>query len=131
MDDCSTTPAPLTEPRSSPVELTDARMRDLLAAATPKPHPQARLVHLCADYVFTNRSHSLAFLTSVAERVCREYDKPMPRITETTALGAAYARVRGAIMQGDAAALRATAARIEAISAEGEAASDALDVDGC
>ena len=37
------------------------------------PHPRAELVHFGADYVFTNRHYSVAFLSEVVAEVCERY----------------------------------------------------------
>lgn len=38
-----------------------------------KPHPEAKLVHFGADFVFCNRSHSAAGLSQAMQEVCQEW----------------------------------------------------------
>ena len=46
------------------------------------PHDDAQLVHFGADYVFTERRYSRAFMETAARKVAAEYGAPVPEIEE-------------------------------------------------
>jgi hypothetical protein len=48
-----------------------------------KPHPDAKLVHFGADYIFENRHLSPEFAKPIIERICSEYGKPLPTFYES------------------------------------------------
>jgi hypothetical protein len=54
------------------------------AVDNPKPHPDAELVSMGADYIFTSRSHSRELLERVAEEVSKETGWDAPEIVNTT-----------------------------------------------
>ena len=45
------------------------------AIETVQPHPEARLIHFMADYIFCQRAYSQAGLTKVAAEVVAEYSQ--------------------------------------------------------
>ena len=49
----------------------------------PKPHPDARLVHFGADYIFCEKAHTRQTAEKVGERVHERTGWPIPQILET------------------------------------------------
>lgn len=52
---------------------TEGSMGFLPKRDNPKPHPDARLVHFGADFIFANRRYTVDFLKTAVREVCLQY----------------------------------------------------------
>lgn len=71
------------------VEDTSSARGTITGVKYAKPHPQARLVHMGADFIFCNRAYSPEFIKPIAERESALWGFPCPEVKRSDYSGEA------------------------------------------